>query len=52
MTKDEQERKKAVRRAFTELAQRRKNWPNKYSIGLQLSKWLCDYAFRSKVKPA
>ena len=49
MTKGEQEKKEAVRRAFTDLAQRRKNWPNKYDISLQLSKMLCDYALLSKV---
>lgn len=49
MSREEQEKKEAVRRAFTDLAQKRKNWPNKYDINLQLSKMLCDYALLSKV---
>lgn len=49
MTKNEQNEVEAVRRTYTELAQRRQNWPNKYDIGLQLSKMLCDYALLSKV---
>lgn len=50
MSREEQEKKEGVRRAFTDLAQRRKNWPNKYNIGLQLSKMLCDYTLLSKVE--
>ena len=34
MTKNEQNEVEAVRRAYTELSQRRQNWPNKYDIGL------------------
>lgn len=49
MSREEQEKKEAVRRAFTDLIQRRKNWPNKYDISLQLSKMLCDYALLNKV---
>jgi len=49
MTKDEQEKKKGVRRAFAEPAQKRQNWPNKYDIDLQLSRMLCDYTLLSKV---
>jgi len=40
MIEDEQEKKEAVQRAYSKLAQRRQNWPNKYNIGLQLSKML------------
>jgi len=49
MTVNEQKQREAVQKAFTERAQRRQNWPNKYSIDLQLSKMLCDYALLSKV---
>jgi len=45
----EQEMRERVQRAYSELAQRRQNWPNKYNISLQLSKMLCDYALLSKV---
>jgi len=38
-----------VNKAYTALAKKRQNWPNKYNIGLQLSKMLCDYALLSKV---
>lgn len=48
MTK-EQEMRERVQRAYTELAQRRQNWPNKYDINLQLSKMLCDYALLSRI---
>jgi len=47
MTK-EQEMREKIQRAYTKLAQRRQNWPNKYNISLQLSKMLCDYALLSK----
>jgi ubiquinone/menaquinone biosynthesis C-methylase UbiE len=40
---------KAVREAFTILAKKRKNWPNKYNIGLQLSKMLSDYSLMRKI---
>ena len=33
---------------YNELSKRRENWPNKYDIGLQQSKMLCDYALLSK----
>jgi ubiquinone/menaquinone biosynthesis C-methylase UbiE len=49
MSKDEQDNKEKVQRAYTGLAQKRLNWPNKYDIGLQLSKMLSDYALLSKV---
>lgn len=49
MTRDEQKWNEAVQKAYTELDQRRQNWLNEYSIGLQLSKMLCDYALLSKV---
>jgi len=49
MSEAEQEKRDAVQKAYTELAQRRQNWPNKYDIGLQLSKTLCDYALLKKV---
>lgn len=49
MTVDEQKQREAVQKAFTELAGRRQNWSNKYDIGLQLSKMLCDYSLLSKI---
>ena len=49
MTKDERAKQKAVQDAFTELAKRRQNWPNKYDIRLQLWKMLCDYALLDKI---
>ena len=50
MSKSENELKESVEKAYTELAQRREFWPNKYDIGLQLSKMLCDYALLGNVK--
>ena len=38
MSEAEREKRDAVQKAYTELAQRRQNWPNKYDIGLQISK--------------
>jgi len=49
MNDSEQQKKKAVQEAYSELAKKRKNWPNKYDINLQLSKMLCDYALLKKV---
>ena len=49
MNEDKQEKRKAVKKAFTELAKKRQHWPNKYDINLELSKMLCDYALLSKV---
>lgn len=48
MNEDKQEKRKAVKKAFTELAKKRQHWPNKYDINLELSKMLCDYALLSK----
>ena len=45
----EQEMTERVQRAYAKLAQRRQNWPNKYDIGRQLSKMLCDYTLLSKI---
>lgn len=42
-------RKGAIQKAYTKLAQRHQNWPNKYNSRLQLSKMLCDYALPSNV---
>jgi ubiquinone/menaquinone biosynthesis C-methylase UbiE len=38
-----------VGRAYTEFAERMKNWPNKYDIGRQTSKLLSDYALLSRI---
>lgn len=45
----EQNKKDTVERAFTALAHKRQNWPNKYDIGLQLSKMLSDYSLLGKI---
>lgn len=42
-------RKSEVKRAYTELARKRENWPNKYNIRSQLSKMLCDYMLLSRI---
>jgi len=42
-------KKKLMQEAYTKLAQKRKNWPNKYDINLQLSKMLCDYKLLGKI---
>ena len=49
MTVNEQKQREVAQKAFTELAHRRQNWPNKYDHRLQLSKMLCDYALLSKI---
>ncbi len=46
---NEHKKEEIVQKAYTELAQKRENWPNKYDIGLQLSKMLSDYALLCKV---
>ena len=48
MIKEEEMREK-VNIAYTALAKKRQNWPNKYDISVQLSKMLCDYTLLSKV---
>lgn len=48
MTEDQAAIKESVLKAYNELSKRRENWPNKYNIGLQQSKMLCDYALLSK----
>ena len=50
MNEAEQEKRRAsIKKAFTELAKKRQNWPNKYNINLQISKMLCDYALLNKI---
>lgn len=50
MAEAKQEKMEAVQKAYTELAQRCKNWPGKYDIGYQISKMLSDYTLLSKVE--
>lgn len=38
-----------VDKAYTELAKKRQNWPNKYNMHLQVSKMLSDYWLLSKI---
>ncbi|MDY6794607.1 MAG: class I SAM-dependent methyltransferase [Actinomycetota bacterium] len=45
----ERERIEAVRKAYSELAQKRENWPNKYDISTQLGKMLSDYMLLAKI---
>lgn len=46
---EEKEKKNLVKKAYDLLAEKRQNWPNKYNINFQISKFLCDYTLLSKV---
>lgn len=46
-----QELKELVRTSYTEIAKKQHNWPNKYNIGRQISKYLSDYTLLSKANP-
>lgn len=45
----EKKQKEIVQKAYSQLAKDRENWPDKYNIGLQLYKMLCDYTLLGKV---
>ena len=45
----ERQQREAVLAAYSERAKKRERWFNKYDLGLQISKMLCDYSLLGRI---